>query len=63
MVGWRNWLDADIILSENQWRGESPHKILVTHYRFESCPDYYEKHHIPPDYAVYASIFPDAEQE
>ena len=33
-------VDADIILSENQWRGECPHKILDTHYRFESCPDY-----------------------
>ena len=33
-------VDADIIPSEIQWYGESPCKILVTHYRFESCPDY-----------------------
>ena len=33
-------VDAEIILSEIQWCGESPRKILVTHYKFESCPDY-----------------------
>ena len=33
-------VDADIIPSEIQWYGESPCKILVTHYRVESCPDY-----------------------
>ena len=36
-------VDADIIPSENQWCGECPRKILDTHYRFESCPDYREK--------------------
>jgi len=33
-------VDAEIIPSEIQWYGESPCKILVTHYRFKSCPDY-----------------------
>jgi len=37
-------VDAEIIPSEIQWYGESPCKILDTHYRFESCPDYKTLH-------------------